>query len=228
MRTLILAALLLSPSAWAQIEANSFEPALAAQQAQITADSLHWEAKQFQELAKWRSLQGKVKTSKGKTALLKRDLDRAQILVRSNQVTIEAYVTAKFLYEKNLSETARFEAEAAEALAKARVAKLQVLQSANAGADLRRELTQARLEAEENRVKSLQAALASTEEEHKLRELREKNGKTLVQRSALSEAGQDLRAFDTEDAASRAESLRAQIQVSEQMIQALHLALERL
>lgn len=211
-------------------EAREFpiEPAYAAKQERITNDSLQYEIDQFMAIADWNNALDGAVIARTRAKLLKRRHERTQELLKSQQATIEAGVTAKFLYEQALLEAERLEAEAEEAKAMAVIAKLKLQQEGKEGSNLLKELTLARIEVLKARIAARKAGLRCTLEEHRINELKLNSGHSLYDRKSVPQADLDLREFNTQNALERAAQLENHIRVAEEALRAQQMTLERL
>jgi len=204
-----------------------FEPVLAADQPRITTESLYYELEQYRQIANWHEARDQAALQRQETELLKKEFERASVLVKSRQMSLESYVIAKFKFEHSEQESARLDAMADRAQALGMLARLQVL-SEGGSSDLRREVAQAMIQSEEALVKALSASLVSTQEELRITALKLESGRNLLKTASIPQAEFEKREHAVNNVKGRASALERQISVAQRAVTALKLTLERI
>ncbi|PWU17512.1 MAG: hypothetical protein C5B49_08705 [Bdellovibrio sp.] len=205
-----------------------FEPALAAKQEHVNLSSLIFEGDQFQALAEAEEAAERAALFHVKAEKAKKDMTRAEILAKNKRVSAFAlenahlsHLTATFLEVKS-------RAEQIEALASAKVSKLQMMEQGNPKQSLLPDLIDARMEHQKARLSGYQAALKVAEEEHRVLELYINTGKELRGKGHISELEFDDREYRLNLTVATIAGLKERIKVAETYIDALELDRERL
>lgn len=204
------------------------EPAYAADQKRVNADSLAYEVAQFRAVAEWNTALDQLEATKAELADMKTIFDRAQELLKIQQISQDRYIFAKFRYESRLIEIPRLEFEIERAKAASEFYRLMVISIGNPERDLRSEIVAARTAEMNAQISALKLQTQIKEEELRLVEGHRVHGQDLNKRGALSQAALDERTIAARLVEEKLRAIRAQMLVAEMTLEGMNRARIRL
>lgn len=207
---------------------ENFRPEYSADQSVVTSDMLSFEEYQFSLLAQWHAVIDQLESAKMKSAFLKKEFGRAERLVKTNGISQEAYIVAKFMFESSKNDVVRYQADVDKTSASTMLAKLQLQAEVSPGEDYRRAITEARIKVYKANLAALHAQLATVDTEKSLLDVKVANSKKLLKANAISEKEFDLCDYNQKATAQKVVALKAQISVTELAIEALEKTLAKL
>jgi hypothetical protein len=194
------------------------EVALAAEQKDINAETLRFEADEYDALFRWQKATDQLVMAKTEAKLKEKELRRAEKLVKAGTITQENFVTTRFLYQRSQNEILRLTAEAIHFRGEIDVARLNILYYGNPGSAGLNAIAEARLAEREAMLVALQAGIASLETEKELTALRLECGIRLQGKGAVAETELENRIFNLDNVSQRLDALKNQISMVENAI----------
>ncbi len=205
-----------------------FEPAFAADQQNVTFDSLYQEVFQFQSMSNWYGVAGQISAKQLEGIPLAREYKHAQVLFKKHTISASKFERVKYNYEMNLNQVKSLKAQLAIAEAYAQMSRLSLIQNGNDNMDLRKSIAEAIKKSEEGRLENLKAsvegAILTRDYYRNLVERYKKLHKSL---DLPTEEFDRMRARALEAAVSVG-TIQSQISVSESALEGLNRTLERL
>ena len=197
--------------AFATDKMDEFIPAHAADQIQITTDSMLYEELQFKAIAKWHTSKDQLRTAELKRDQFKREFEIMKKLATGGQASDSQLQNAALNFQNSESNVYRYKGEVQKAKSGAMINKMRLLEKGNPGRDHRKEVVQAihdsLLIERENMRSALDSALMTLD----YHETRVKNGKLLLDRKVISRLEYDRRVLDLESAKDQTQAARNDI-----------------
>lgn len=205
-----------------------FDPAYAADQKEITFDSLGGEISQFQQMSNWHNMLGNIKNKKLERDQLKKAYERGKTLVSTGAITREEFERREFVYQMSEGSVREMEARAQMARISVESTKMTMIMQGDSSKDLRRDMAQ-------NMKKSLEAqfdALKAGSENAALNEAYQSKlaaiAEDLYRKKVITETEYDRRKQDHESAKNQVDVLAHQKDVIGKALAGIERSLQRL
>ena len=206
----------------------SFRPSYVSSIKTVTADALADEEYQVMYALEFQGALDQLEIAKIRAEQAKTELDRNEVLVKGPNLSKRDYVISKDKYECAKFEVARLTAQVAFTKAMATVYRLRTTRAAEPTRDDLRAEINARIEANQAKLASLNAALGSAAVLNDSLSAKAKNGKKLLDLNSASNVEYETRLFNARASAESVEGLKAQIKIIEGTIESLQDSLKRI
>lgn len=208
MSMILLVAMLSTTSAYA---AAPLVPVYAADQAQVTNDSMRYETQQFRAMAKWKSAVAMLETAELQRDQSKRTFERESNLFKSGASSESKLLAAERDYLNSEEMVIRLNGAVTLARATAEVNQQLVLEVGNPGVDNRRQISESMLVALRTEKRNQQAALTNAMSSKAYHERRRENGKILFDKGLMSSVEYEQRQLAAKAASDGVDSVKFEL-----------------
>lgn len=202
-----------------------FVPAFAADQPRITTFAINYENDEFQALKDAEHARAQSTASQINAKTSEKALERAKSLIKIHQISDIALSSAQLQFLTDKKEELQHSADADEAMARAAVARVMILEQGQPNKNFLRDLTMARIEGETAKLRGCEAALEIAVEKQRLLTLEWENGGSL--KGVLSDAEIEDRQAKKDVMSAAVQELKNQIEFTKKHLEALQKALSR-
>ncbi len=228
MKTILIFAALTSLSAHAGYAELPFDPAYAADQKEITFDSLGGEIGQFQQMNTWHNMLGNIKNKKVETEQLRKAYERGKTLVGTGAITREEFERREFAYKISAGTVKEMESRAQMLRISVESTKLGIIMKGDSTKDLRMDTAQKMKESLEAQLEALKYSSENAALVEAYTAKQEANARELFNKKVIGEVELDRRAAEHENAATEVETLSHQVDVIKKAVAGLDRSLQRL
>lgn len=208
--------------------AEEFVPAKAADQRELTSDSILFEGLQYQFMGKWKTSSELLKTAEMKRDQMKNEFEVAKKLAQDGKISDNQLKVAALNYQESESAVHRTKGDEQRHRANAMVSKLRLLEKGNPGLDQRRPIAMAihdQLTAERENYES---ALKSAQMSMEYFKARAENGKILYDKKVISRIEYERRNLDFENAKVEVLSAKNDLETSSESLKGIEESLIKL
>lgn len=205
-----------------------FPPEYAADQKEITFNSLWQEINQFQQLGSQQNYKYMLIGRKKEVEFLKNSFDRAQKLYDKKEMSLSEYSKRKVNYEAALLRAEELENDVAMMQDYAEIAKLGIIEQGDPDVDLRADIAKKMKDTLTHQRSAYQKGLAAAELEKRYHSGRLAAAKELYDNGNLSLDNYERVELDLQRATTDVNSKSAQIRVLDSAIHGLDRSLDRL
>jgi multidrug resistance efflux pump len=219
----------LNVSASEGIRSETFTPAYAADQPQITSDAMIHEGEEFQQAAMWTAMQARLASKQQERDNAKKDYERDVPLAQKGLISQSELQRVLFVYQTADAALADLSAGVEQARIGATIAKLRVIEAGGAGGlDSRKQIAQLLLESLTFQKASLVAGQSSATAAVDYYRTRFENGKKLFAHGDISLAEFEKRQLDYQNAGDQAQVYAYKLEAIDQQTTGLNRALQKL
>jgi hypothetical protein len=205
-----------------------FVPAYAADQPDLTFESLYREINQFQQMLAWYAVLGNIDSKKIERDLLKQYYDQAKPLRDSGAISETEFERREYDYKVSNEMLQEMENRAQMLRLSVETSKFSVMMYGDPSKDLRKDMAQNMKESLEfqNKAQAHALEVARLTEEHRKQVM--EDGAELVRQNHITKVEYAKRILAYESAKSQTKTVKSQIHVIDKAIVGINRSLERL
>ncbi len=205
-----------------------FEPAYAADQEQLTIDSMEEETNQFRRFGEWNAQLEQLKAKKQSRDDLRTEYERVKQLFERGNVSPDIFREKEFTYLQAENSLAQQESQTERAREIAAIARLRLLQKGNPARDYRQEIAQLLQTATQTEKRALETSLMGARATLAYFQNRIASGRVLLEKDLISKVEMEKRESRKVWALSQIQLIQNQIKAADDALDGLRRSQEKL